>query len=102
MSIADEITRLEELRQRGSLTDDEFVRAKQRLLDAPLPPPAVSALNQLRRSRADLWIAGVCGGLARTTGVEAWIWRLIFAALALFGGTGVIAYVLLWIFVPQD
>ena len=35
-------------------------------------------------------------------GVEAWIWRLIFVVLALFGGTGVLLYILLWIFVPED
>jgi phage shock protein PspC (stress-responsive transcriptional regulator) len=102
MSLVDDLAKLDDLRQRGALSDEEFARAKQRLLDAPAAPPAVSALNRLRRSRSDLWIAGVCGGLARATGVESWIWRLIFAVLLLFGGTGLVAYVLLWIFVPQE
>jgi phage shock protein PspC (stress-responsive transcriptional regulator) len=64
--------------------------------------PAVDAIARLRRSRADRWIGGVCGGVAAATGVESWVWRLILVALALFGGTGVLLYVLLWIFVPSE
>jgi phage shock protein PspC (stress-responsive transcriptional regulator) len=105
MGLADELTRLEELHARGALSSDEFARAKARLIDgAPASPdiPAVDAISRLRRSRADRWIGGVCGGVAAATGVESWVWRLILVALALFGGTGVLLYVLLWIFVPSE
>ncbi len=104
MSLADELDKLEDLRVRGVLTEPEFARAKQRLLDAapPAAPPAVAAINNLRRSAGDRWIGGVCGGLARSTGVESWVWRLIFALLLLFGGTGLVLYLLLWIFVPAE
>ena len=105
MGLADDLARLEELRTRGVLSDDEFQRAKARLLDSPPSPPeipAVAAINRFRRSRSDRWIGGVCGGLAVVTGVESWIWRLIMAVLALFGGTGVLLYLLLWIFVPNE
>ena len=103
MSIADEIAKLDELRTRGVLSAEEFERAKARLLDgghAPPVPPSVDAINNLRRSATDSWIGGVCGGLGRATGIESWIWRLIFAVLLLFGGTGLLIYILLWIFVP--
>ena len=105
MGLADELTRLDELRSRGALSDDEYQRAKARLLDAPAPSseiPAFAAVNRLRRSRSDRWIGGVCGGVAVATGAEAWVWRLILVLLALFGGTGVVLYILLWIFVPED
>ena len=105
MGLADELTRLEELRGRGALTEEEFQRAKARLLDGTPPAPdipAVAAINRWRRSRSDRWIGGVCGGLAVVTGIESWIWRLIVIALALFGGTGVLLYLLLWIFVPNE
>jgi phage shock protein PspC (stress-responsive transcriptional regulator) len=107
MALADELQKLEELRQRGTLTEEEFARAKARLLEgepaAAGPAPAgVQAINSFRRSRVDRWVGGVCGGLARLTGVESWIWRLLFAVLACFGGAGVLLYLLLWIFVPQD
>jgi len=105
MSIADDIAKLDELRTRGALSAEEFERAKTRLLDGG-PAPAIGSgaevINNLRRSRTDSWIGGVCGGIARTTGVESWIWRLIFFVLLMFGGTGVLLYILLWIFVPPE
>ena len=107
MSIADELCKLDELRQRGTLSDAEFARAKERLLGTatpppPVPPPVLDAVNRLRRSTGDRWIGGVCGGLARATGLESWVWRLIFAVLILFGGAGIFIYLLLWIFVPAE
>jgi phage shock protein PspC (stress-responsive transcriptional regulator) len=104
MSIADEIAKLDELRTRGAISDAEFERAKARLLDTgpAVPGPSMVAINNLRRSASDSWIGGVCGGIARSTGVESSIWRLIFVVLMLFGGTGLLLYILLWIFVPAE
>jgi phage shock protein PspC (stress-responsive transcriptional regulator) len=104
MSISEEIGKLGELHQRGVLSDDEFARAKARVLGPAGSPPGhtvAGQLNTLRRSRSDRWLGGVCGGLAQSFGLEAWLWRLAFAVLALFGGTGVLLYLLLWIFVPD-
>jgi phage shock protein C len=64
--------------------------------------PAVSAVNAFRRSRTDRVLGGVCGGMARATGVESWVWRLLFAVLFIFAGAGLLVYVLLWIFVPSE
>jgi phage shock protein C len=105
MTMSDELGKLEELRQRGVLTDEEFARAKARVLgESPRPagPPGVAAINALRRSRGDRWLAGVCGGLARSTGMDSWVWRLLFTVLALLGGAGVLLYILLWVFVPNE
>ena len=105
MSDSDELGKLGELHQRGILSDEEFARAKARLLSgtasARTTAPA-HAINQLRRSLSDRWLGGVCGGIARVTGVESWIWRLLFALLALCAGTGVLVYVLMWILTPAD
>ncbi len=102
MGIADELTRLQSLRDSGALSDDEFQRAKARVLAGDEPAPGVREINRLRRSRSDRWIGGVCGGVAQLTGVDAWIWRLLLTLLALFGGTGLVIYLLLWIFVPSE
>lgn len=105
MAMSDELTRLAELHQRGALSDDEFARAKARLLGDPAAPAAdsfASAINALRRSRSDRWIAGVCGGLAEATGIQSWAWRLLFAVLVLCAGSGLLVYVLMWIFVPSE
>jgi len=103
MSLADELARLDELRAKGTLTEAEFQRAKARLLgDGGASEPSVDAVNRFRRSISDKWIGGVCGGLGRATGIESWAWRLIFTLLLLFGGTGALVYLLLWIFVPSE
>jgi phage shock protein PspC (stress-responsive transcriptional regulator) len=102
MTLSDELAKLQDLHQRNTLTDDEYTRAKARLLNDAPPPAAVAAANALRLSRSDRWIGGVCGGLARTLGLEAWLVRLLFTLLFLCGGVGLLFYVLLWIFVPRE
>jgi phage shock protein PspC (stress-responsive transcriptional regulator) len=100
MSLTDELHKLEGLRQRGALSEAEFARAKERLLEAP--SAGIAAINKLRRSSTDRWLGGVCGGLARVTGLESWIWRLGFAVLGCYAGAGILVYLLLWIFVPSE
>ena len=104
MSLSEELGRLGALHERGVLSDEEFVRAKVRMLGgAPeVTASALLAINVLRRSRDDRWLGGVCGGIARVSGVEGWIWRFLFALLALCAGTGVLVYVLMWILIPAD
>ena len=107
MTLPDQLIKLEQLRDRGSLTNDEFARAKARLLDAPpwigpAAEPALSALNRFRRSKSDRWFGGLCGGLAVSTGVESWIWRILFTLLLFAGGAGLVLYIVLWIFVPAE
>ncbi|NYE59026.1 phage shock protein PspC (stress-responsive transcriptional regulator) [Duganella sp. 1224] len=101
MSVAEEIKRLHELHQAGALTDDEFAAAKARLLNHEAAG-ANGDLWRLRRSHTDRWLGGVCGGLARISGVESWIWRLLFVLFVCTFGFGLAVYILLWIFVPED
>lgn len=111
--IADEIKRLHELHQAGALTDAEFEQAKAKILSSAnvsLDKASSTAgagsfgaeLNALRRSRTDRWLSGVCGGLARASGVDSWVWRLVFVLFTLTFGFGAVVYVLLWIFVPEE
>jgi phage shock protein PspC (stress-responsive transcriptional regulator) len=101
MSTADEIAKLHDLLGKGAITQGEFERAKAQLLDAwPAGPPV--QLNRLRLSNADRWIAGVCGGIAAATGVESYVWRIIFVLGLFLGGFTLLLYLLLWIFVPRE
>lgn len=59
-------------------------------------------LQKLTKSDADCWLGGVCGGLGVHSPVPSWVWRLIFLVLAFALGTGVAAYVILWICLPDD
>jgi phage shock protein C len=118
MSLADEVEKLAQLRASGSLTDAEFQLAKERLLagqtTAPgagaaagagagyQSQPAFSPERPLRRSASDVWLGGVCGGLGVFTGLESWVWRLIFVIGLVAGGFAVLPYLLLWIFVPRE
>jgi len=106
MSISNELDKLDELHRRGALSDDEFARAKARVLGESDKPgagaPALGAINEFRRSRSDRWLGGVCGGLAQITGLAAWAWRLIFTLLFLCAGSGALIYLLLWLFVPEQ
>lgn len=108
MSLSTELDKLDELHRRGALSADEFDRAKARVLGSAgagggaSTPPALGAINAMRRSRTDRWFGGVCGGLAQITGLAAWAWRLIFTLLALCAGSGVLIYALLWLFVPEQ
>ena len=104
MTLAQELENLEQMRNRGALSEDEFAQAKARLLQqTPVAPLSrVTALNGLRRSATDQWIGGVCGGLSNFTGMDTWLWRLAFALMLVLGGTGLLLYVLLWILVPLE
>ena len=108
MGFADDLERIAALHRSGALSDAEFAQAKARCLaggegSREAGGDAVGEwLRALRRSRNDRWFGGVCGGLAASTDVPAWLWRLVFVAVALCGGTGVVAYVLLWILLPLE
>jgi phage shock protein PspC (stress-responsive transcriptional regulator) len=106
MGFADDLERLAALHRSGALSDAEFASAKARCLRDAAPAADGDSLGRwlraLRRSRNDRWLGGVCGGLAERTDLPSWLWRLIFFAFAVCGGTGVAAYVLLWIVLPVD
>ena len=116
--LSDEIKRLHELHQAGALSNAEFEQAKARILsgastvslskDVGFKPGSSfdthrdDLLSGLRCSRVDRWLGGVCGGLARTYGLESWVWRLIFVLFVLTFGFGILIYLLRWVFVPEE
>ena len=57
--------------------------------------------RKLYRSRNQRMIAGVCGGLADYFNVDATLVRVLFLLLAVFGGTGLVIYLVMWIIVPD-
>lgn len=56
----------------------------------------------LTRSASDKFVGGVCGGLARSLGVEASIVRIVTVLLAVFTQVGWIAYLVLWAVLPLE
>jgi phage shock protein C len=57
--------------------------------------------RKLYRSRNQRMVAGVCGGLAEYFNVDATLIRVIFLILAVFGGSGLVIYLAMWILVPD-
>jgi len=113
MNIAEEIQKLQALRDSGAITEEEFTRAKTLILNraqADQAQPSIArriptsplALQKLSRSSRDRWIGGVCGGLGEHTEVPSWAWRVAFCAGTFFYGVGLILYVLLWVFMPPE
>ncbi|WP_369140666.1 PspC domain-containing protein [Modestobacter versicolor] len=62
--------------------------------------PTTAGRPPLQRSRTDLLLGGVSGGLAAHTGIDTLLWRVGFAALTLAGGAGVALYLVLWVLMP--
>jgi phage shock protein C len=59
-----------------------------------------SSPKRLTRSSVDKKIAGVCGGLADYFDLDPTLVRVLWLLLIFFAGTGVLAYVVLWIALP--
>lgn len=60
--------------------------------------------TRLYRARSEKWLGGVLGGLARYFSVDVTVLRLAFIALAFLLDIGgiVVAYIVLWIVVPEE
>lgn len=64
-------------------------------------PPAAGT-PRLVRPRDGRVAAGVAIGLAERLDVPAWVIRLVFVVLTLFGGAGIPLYILGWLFIPNE
>ena len=68
------------------------------LHETPPPPPTQ---RRLARDPDDQVVAGVCAAMGRYTGTDPVLWRVTVAVLAVFGGAGVVLYVLGWLLIPK-
>lgn len=58
-------------------------------------------VKRLVLSDTDKKIAGVCGGLANHLSVDSTLIRLIFVFLVLWGGGGLLFYLIAWAVMPR-
>lgn len=58
--------------------------------------------RKLYRSEKDKVIAGVAGGLGEYFNMDPTIVRVLFVILTIFGGSGIIIYIVLWLVMPTE
>ncbi len=59
-------------------------------------------MKRLYRSRTDRMLAGVCGGIGQYLNIDPTLIRLAFLALTIWGGGGVLAYLIAWVVIPEE
>jgi len=64
------------------------------------PAPAWDLKELRKASSENKCIAGICAGLGEHTPLPAWLYRAAFLTLLFAGGIGLIAYIMLWLFMP--
>ena len=57
--------------------------------------------GRIHKSTKDKKIAGVCGGIAETLNADPTIIRLVFALLAIGWGSGILAYLVCALILPE-
>jgi phage shock protein PspC (stress-responsive transcriptional regulator) len=57
--------------------------------------------RRLSRSTTDRKIAGVAGGIARHFDLDSTLIRVLWVLAVVFGGFGVLLYIILWILLPE-
>jgi phage shock protein C len=75
--------------------------AKQPETATPPAPPVYSARKRFVRSTNDRKIAGVCAGVADYFDMDPTIVRVLWLLATLVPGPNIIAYIVLWIAVPE-
>lgn len=63
--------------------------------------PKDNSYSLIYRSEDNKILGGVCGGLGEYFKIDPNIIRVIFVLLAVFGGSGFLIYIILWIMLPS-
>lgn len=71
------------------------MKRKKRATKSEEPP-------RLYRSSSNRMIGGVCGGLGEYFNIDPTIVRLAWIAFAFMGGSGILAYLIAWVVIPEQ
>lgn len=58
--------------------------------------------SELTRSEKNRVLGGVCVGLADFFNIDPTLIRIIFVLITLFGGSGILLYLVLWLLIPSS
>ncbi|PST84164.1 PspC family transcriptional regulator [Pedobacter yulinensis] len=90
--------------QMGSVNDFEEgaeAVADEPLRDRPIEPEPAYRERRLYRDMDNRVLAGVCSGLAHYLNIDVSLVRVAFVLLIFLGGSGLLAYMVLWIITPR-
>jgi len=59
-------------------------------------------MKPLRLSSKNKKIAGVCGAFAESLGLDPTLVRIIWVCCVIFGGFGLLAYLVCWLVIPKE
>lgn len=65
-------------------------------------PKAKGTYRKLYRSETNRVLAGVAGGLGEYFGIDPILIRLVLVLTTIFGGSGILIYLVLWILIPNE
>lgn len=75
---------------------------KKKIDESTIPETKDKLPIHLYRSETCRIIGGVAGGIGEYTKIDPTIIRLVFVLLTIFGGSGILLYLVLWIVVPTE
>ena len=84
-------------------TPEDIAEADTEIGNAPpiRPSQTEKKSRRLYRDPDQRYLGGVCAGIAAWLGISPLVVRIIFICLAIFWGTSLAVYFILWIIVPQ-
>ena len=86
------------LKQKNDMKQDEEYEAAE---TETAETTRSAGTKRLHKSATDKKLAGVCGGIAEYFGVDSTIIRLVFALLVVGWGTGIVAYIIAALVLPE-
>jgi len=72
------------------------------IIDAEVEEDDPEAAHRIRRSRSNMMIAGVCGGLANYLEWDVSLIRILFILISFAGGIGILFYLFFWFIFPLE
>ena len=103
MSVADELSRLEELRNNGTLTEVEFHEAKKKVLEqSPAQPREDNPYAAPSASSAQPGLVPGQTGLVHGMPEDTYCALLHLSQLLAFSGLGIIAPIVMWLMAKDD
>lgn len=64
--------------------------------------PKSNSEFRIHRSSKNSILGGICSGLAESLEIDPTILRIIFVLFTIFGGSGILIYIILWIIMPSN